>query len=55
LRSFNPAKVPRGSNCGVDRTDAQSLLPGINGRFWREADIREIISQVPILLQESKI
>jgi len=31
--------VPRGSNYGVDRTDAQSLLPGIDGRFWREAAV----------------
>ena len=34
-------RVPRGSNCGVDRTDAQSLLPGTNGRFWRKAVIRQ--------------
>jgi hypothetical protein len=31
------------SNCDIDRADAQSLLPGTNGRFWR------------ILLQKSKV
>ena len=31
--------MPGGSNCGVDRTDAQSLLPGANGRFWRKATV----------------
>jgi hypothetical protein len=27
MKIFDPAEVPRGSNCGVDRTDARSLLP----------------------------
>jgi hypothetical protein len=37
---FNAGKGPGGSNCDVDRTDAQSLLPGTYGRFWREAAVR---------------
>jgi hypothetical protein len=48
--------VPRGSNCGVDRTDAQSLLPGTDGRLLarsgRQPRCQVQLSAPPLALPE---